>query len=273
MGRSSSLQGLYCGGPFAQESVAAKRRANNRPAVAVLASFVWEGGRAPRPATKMADLFRVSRPLPQESCDELLAWCLTLEFQLYPFRGRFLKRSPKLEWRLAADVGTYRWGQERRSQEWGKVGFPPLLQQLVDAAGDPDVNHVIVISYTDGELHHIPFHSDKQEGVPGSGAKDIVAGTLIHNFVVCDSPRVFQLAPTGDLTKYFFNRPLLHGEMLTLTAKGNRLLQHRVPKEPGWKGRRFSIVLRRVRTIRPEPPRRKRPREEAEAPQPPNVGA
>ena len=217
----------------------------------------------------MADLFRVSRPLPPETCDELLAWCLSLEFRLYPFRGRLLKRSPKLEWRREEGVGTYRWGQEQRSQSWGEVGFPPLLQKLVDAVGDPNVNHVIVISYTHGEAHHIPWHSDKQEGVPGSGAKDIVAGTSIHNFVVCDSPRLFQLAPAGDLTQYFFNRPLLHGEMVTLTAKGNRLLKHRVPKEPGWSGNRFSIVLRCVRASPPEPLRRKRRRTEAEAAGPP----
>ena len=166
-------------------------------------------------------------------------------------------------------MGTYRWGQERRSQSWGEAGFPPLLQKLVDAVGDPDVKHVIVISYTHGEAHHIPWHSDKQEGVPGSGAKDIVAGTSIHNFVVCDGPRSFQLAPAGDLTQYFFNRPLLHGEMVTLTAKGNRLLKHRVPKEPGWSGNRFSIVLRCVRASPPEPPRRKRRRAEAEAAGPP----
>ena len=159
-------------------------------------------------------------PLPQETCDELLAWRRSLEFRLYPFRGRLLKRSPKLEWRREEGVGTYRWGQERRSQQWGDVGFPPPLQKLVDAAGDPNVNHVIVISYAHGEARHIPWHSDKQEGVPGSGARDIAAGTSIHNFVACDRPRVFQLAPAGDLSYYFSTGPCCAARWLPSRPRG-----------------------------------------------------
>lgn len=191
--------------------------------------------------------FVVSRPLPQDKCDELLDWCRQQAFRLYPFRGKFLVRSPKVEFRKDASVGTYRWGQEISAQAWGEMLFPPVLQELVEAIGDPEINHIIVISYTDGARHHIPWHSDKQEGVPGAGAKDIRAGTNIYNMVVCDRPRIFELAPADDLERPLFSRELTHGELLTLTAEGNLRLKHRVPKQPGWAGHRYSVVLRSVK--------------------------
>jgi len=121
--------------------------------------------------------------------------------------------------------------------------------------GDTNVNHILVIRYQHGKIHHIPWHSDKQEGVDCRGAKDIRGETSIYNAIVCDSPRVFQLANAADIdednnaSSVVFSEALPHGSLVTLTAVGNRMLKHRVPKDAKWRGCRYSIVMRSVKQI------------------------
>jgi hypothetical protein len=221
------------------------------------------------PAVAMSNLFRFEPDfLGRELADELFALCLSLlpeggdpvavyeegKIRAYQYRGKHLVRSPKIEFASCERVAPYRFGQEKAEYDRVVVGLPPTLQRVADMLGDPGVNHAIIICYRDGSQQHIPWHHDKQEGLPGAGAKDIAAGSAIYNVVVCDRPRVFQLARPEDIEDhadghgeahaYQFNAPLPHGSMVALTAEGNRLLKHRVPKEKGWRGLRFSIVFR-----------------------------
>lgn len=104
-----------------------------------------------------------------------------------------------------------------------------------------------------------PWHHDKQEGAPCKGAKDIVEGSNIYNVTVCAEPRVFQVAYAkhipdsadghAEAEQYVFDKPLEHGSMFKLTAMGNRLMKHRVPKSPGFTGPRYSIVMRTIKTL------------------------
>lgn len=174
------------------------------------------------------------------------------KFITYKIRGKELKARPKIEFSKSSGL-VYRWGQQRDFYDVGFFEFPAEIEALVSKLGDPSVNHVIVTKYTDGLGNHIPFHQDKQEGVPGAGAKDIKANTNIYNVVVCDNPRVFQLARCedvvdGEATEFVFNEPLIDGSLMTLTAQGNLELKHRVPKEKHWKGTRYSIVLRTLKS-------------------------
>ena len=198
--------------------------------------------------------------LQSDKADELFAYCLNLldpttpgpKILEYPIRGQKLKRSPKHEWKLNQNVGVYWWGQERRAyydERYVTVGFPPILEWVRTQLGDPGINHCIVIAYTDGVKHHIKWHSDKQEGVVGAGARDIVAGTNIYNVVVCDNPRRFQLARLvgKDVQYVVFDQELTHGSLFTLAALGNKTFKHQVPKEKGWTGTRFSLVFRTIK--------------------------
>lgn len=209
--------------------------------------------------------------LSKEFADEVFSLCVSLlpeggdpvavydvnKIRSYQYRGKHLVRSPKIEFAKCEGVVPYRFGQERAEYDRVVIGFPPAIQQIVDKLNDPTINHAIIICYRHGTQQHIPWHHDKQEGVRGAGARDIVAGSSIYNVVVCDNPRVFQLAYPEDIeahadghgkaSVYQFNAPLTHGSMVALTAEGNRRLKHRVPKEKGWKGLRFSIVFRSMK--------------------------
>lgn len=104
--------------------------------------------------------------------DELFQWCSEQKVIEYPFRGKSLKRSPKLEWGLDETIGTYRWGQEKKAYSLVQFPFPPPLEKIRLSLQDPEINHVILIRYDHGKQHHIPWHSDKQEGTHSIGAKD-----------------------------------------------------------------------------------------------------
>lgn len=60
-------------------------------------------------------------------------------------------------------------------------------------------NHAIIMLYTDGVLHRIPRHRDRQLGAvhPNDGTHyrtgAISADTEIANAVFCDKPRIFRL--------------------------------------------------------------------------------
>lgn len=87
--------------------------------------------------------------------------------QLPPYRGKYLKRSPKATFVLDKNVGVYRFGQEKRSYSDVTIGYPdPIMNlacEIAEKFGETP-NHCIVICYSDGKEHHIPWHSDKQEG-------------------------------------------------------------------------------------------------------------
>jgi hypothetical protein len=223
-------------------------------------------------AGPVMSLFRFEpKFLNPELADELFAVCVSMlpeggdpvaiyeegKIRSYQYRGKHLVRSPKVEFALSEGVAPYRFGQERVEYDRVLVGFPPTIQRVAAMLNDTEINHAIIICYQHGTQQHIPWHHDKQEGLGGAGSKDIVAGSSIYNVVVCDRPRIFQLAYPEDIEKrddghgdarvYQFNEPLPHGSMIALTANGNRLLKHRVPKEKGWVGMRFSIVFRTMR--------------------------
>lgn len=204
----------------------------------------------------MSELFAYNSAfLTQGITMALMAFFANITFVAYKLRGKELKARPKVEYFKDDTVGSYRWGQQEDFYRVGATAFPELLQYIADKIGDPGINHAIVTRYTDGRVHHIPWHHDKQEGTGGAGAKDIVAGTKIYNIVVCDSPRRFQLAypdristeKHGNASEYVFDDDLVDGSLLTLTAEGNRLLKHRVPKQKGWTGVRYSIVFRTLK--------------------------
>lgn len=92
----------------------------------------------------------------------------------------------------------------------------------------------------------IPWHKDKQTGNDAAGAKDIRADTNIYNVVFCHEPRRFELQ-YDHMSHCDFSHKLGNGDMVMLTALGNRLMKHRVPKERGWKGVRYSVVMRSIR--------------------------
>jgi len=197
-----------------------------------------------------------------EFLEELKNFLDDQEVFVYNHRGKPLKSRPKLEFRLKEDL-FYRWGQHKTDYLLGFNEFPEILIRLKNIIGDESINHIIVTKYTTGN-NHIPWHQDKQEGVSGAGAKDIVAGTKIYNLIICDNPRRFQLAEPskigkkGECSEFVFDELLDNGSLLTLTAEGNKQLLHRVPKEKHWNGIRYSIVFR---TVKEETQTRKRKRE------------
>jgi hypothetical protein len=142
------------------------------------------------------------------------------------------------------------------------VGFPPMLEMLayrIQCSFLDDPNHCIIIKYSDGEKHHIPWHSDKQEGTTTNGAKDICANTNIYNIILYEDGvnRQFQVAFAdkidkkadghGEATEYVYNERTPNGDMVVLSASGNNLMKHRVPKEKGNDVVRYSIVFRTIK--------------------------
>lgn len=190
--------------------------------------------------------------LSRRTADCLLTFCNSLEFHEYPVRGQHLKRSPKVEFSRDGTVGPYRWGQQKEAYDWVHVGFPEILDTVAQQLGDSDVNHCIIIRYSNGRTHHIPWHHDKQEGVPGVGAHDIRQGTTIYNVVVCEpwSARTFQLAHPLDLDNPIFSQAMPHGSCIEMSADANKELVHRVPKEKKVLGNRYSLVFRSIKSKR-----------------------
>jgi hypothetical protein len=89
-------------------------------------------------------------------------------------------------------------------------GLPDVLHRAWEKIGDPTINHMLIIRYSSGTDHHIPWHSDK--------TRTMVQDSSIYNLVVCDRPRVFQLAEPehiknrtdghGEASVYRFNQPM-----------------------------------------------------------------
>lgn len=83
--------------------------------------------------------------LPDAMIHKALQLCEECDFVCYGYRGTVLRRAPK-------------------------IGFHLL--------GAADLNHCLIIRYS-GPEHFAPPHHDKQEGVPGPGAKDIKGGPTL----------------------------------------------------------------------------------------------
>lgn len=155
---------------------------------------------------------------------ELLDFCWDLDYKLPPYRGKYLKRSPKATFVADNSVGIYRFGQEKRSYNDVTIGFPePLLKlahDIADRFGELP-NHCVVICYSNGKEHHIPWHSDKQEGTDGGGAKDICANTSIYNAIIFEDEngtkinRKFQVAYPFDIQEKING----HGDAVTSTIR------------------------------------------------------
>jgi ATP-dependent Lon protease len=205
-----------------------------------------------------------------EKLRELVEFCGNQTYLLPPYRGKLLKRSPKATFVTNDEVGVYRFGQETRSYGHAIVGFPDPLSDLAmkiwDRFGGEMPNHCIIVRYSSGKDHHIPWHSDKQEGTSGGGAKDICKGTNIYDIIIFEQGnqrkpvknRKFQVALSGaiaakadghgDASEYLYNQRTPNGELIVLTYQGNCELKHRVPKEKGNDVVRYSIVFRSVKT-------------------------
>jgi hypothetical protein len=164
-----------------------------------------------------------------------------------------LTRSPKVEFKIDDTIGTYRFGQEKKAYDLVNISIPDIIQKHIDKLNDKSINYVTIIKYDHGTRHHIPWHSDKQEGTISAGAKDIEKETNIYNINVFRGiNRLFQVAKPEfiDKTKasvYEFNERMEHGSLFSLTAEGNRTMKHQVPKEKEWIGCRYSIVLRAIK--------------------------
>lgn len=188
--------------------------------------------------------------LSREESNDLLAFARGQTYVDYPFRNGLSRRTPKVEFREHPDVGAYRFGQLKTTYRWGFDEFPSILKDLKAKVGDPRVNHIMIIRYTDGNTHFIPWHQDRQQG-NGSKRGDILEGASIHVITVSEQPRRYQLAFKEDVpgtyldaTRYVFDEPTVNGSLFTLTERGNKEMMHRIPVEKGWKGERYSIVLR-----------------------------
>jgi hypothetical protein len=200
---------------------------------------------------------------------ELLEFCGNQTYVLPPYRGKYLKRSPKATFVLTDEVGVYRFGQETRAYGNAIVGYPqPLMDLVIKIADDFEdfPNHCIIVRYSDGKEHHIPWHSDKQEGTSGGGAKDICSYTKIYDIIIFEEGdesnpalnRKFQVALSdkitvktgghGDASLYLYNERTPNGDMIVLTFEGNCAMKHCVPKEKGNDVVRYSIVFRTVKT-------------------------
>jgi hypothetical protein len=200
----------------------------------------------------------------------LLNFCWDLEYKEPPYRGKTLKRSPKATFVRDNTVGVYRYGQEVNSYTDVIGGFPEPLMELanrITAEFNETPNHCIIICYSNGKDHHIPWHHDKSEGCEGKGAKDIKGDSNIYNIIIYEQKnesgenmnnRKFQVAHPGNIrekadghgeaSSYVYDKRTGNGDLIVLTAEGNVQLKHRVPKEKGNDVVRYSIIFRTIKT-------------------------
>jgi hypothetical protein len=112
---------------------------------------------------------------------------------------------------------------------------------------DEEVNHAIVIEYSDGRRHHAPPHSDKLH--PGTSFYVLSYGT----------PRTFQLLdikqvgvtkkgnPQMGAGAVAWEMALPSNSLLAVSGDANSTLLHAVPRDRGWTGdTRFSLIFRTI---------------------------
>lgn len=194
--------------------------------------------------------------LNERETSNLYDLCESYSFIEYPYRGKTLTRSPKIEFKTNENIGVYRFGQETNAYSLVNNYMPDIFINILEKINDPNINYVTVIKYNDGKRHHIPWHSDKQEGTISAGAKDIAGGTNIYNInVFSGTNRLFQVAKPENINGkianvYEFNKRMKNGSMFVLSSSGNKNMKHQVPKEKNWNGCRYSIVLRSIKEWR-----------------------
>ena len=183
----------------------------------------------------------------------LLATLSALEYGEYKYRAGVLKRAPKREYYVAFEDGTipiYRWGQNRSEYSQGRpiTEIPALdkVRNRINRETGQCCNHCIVIEYSDGKKHHAPPHHDRQVGVDGNGAHDMVAGTSFF-VLTLGYARPFQLL--DDKSKVVWEERLPHGSLLRVTAEMNRELLHAVPGDQSQPRDcpRYSAIFRTIR--------------------------
>ena len=170
------------------------------------------------------------------------------EMTLYSYRGKEIKRAPKREYYIPdQEPPTYVWGQQIKNRPGGEefTGLPMpdwmvMLKDKINMDFHVEVNHAIIIKYSDGVLHHAPPHKDK-----------IPDGT---DFFVLSfgTPRKFQLGTTivgtpKTIRDIYWEEYLSSGSLLRVTSKANKELFHAVPKDPNWHGKpRYSLIFRTI---------------------------
>lgn len=172
----------------------------------------------------------------------------------YNYRATKLKRVLKREYfepGPGGEIPIYRWGQHVNEYDSG-TEIQGVMKELLDYTNDmvnASHNHIIVSRYNDGSEHHVPPHKDKQDGVNGAGAKDMIAGTSFDVFSF-GTPRRFEIS--DDNGEVLWAKPLAHGSLVHVTAETNKREKHGVPKDRGWEqgelGPRISVIFRTVTT-------------------------
>ena len=89
------------------------------------------------------------------------------EMTLYSYRGKEIKRAPKREYYIPdQEPPTYVWGQQIKNRPGGEefTGLPMpdwmvMLKDKINMDFHVEVNHAIIIKYSDGVLHHTRFSS------------------------------------------------------------------------------------------------------------------
>ena len=84
------------------------------------------------------------------------------EMTLYSYRGKEIKRAPKREYYIPdQEPPTYVWGQQIKNRPGGEefTGLPMpdwmvMLKDKINMDFHVEVNHAIIIKYSDGVLHH-----------------------------------------------------------------------------------------------------------------------
>eukprot|EP00050_Salpingoeca_kvevrii_P004828 m.262551 g.262551 ORF g.262551 m.262551 type:complete len:234 (-) comp11048_c0_seq6:739-1440(-) len=117
------------------------------------------------------------------------------EFKAVSVRGKALTRGDKLMYKTERAL-YYSFGQHLEDDAQVAIGIPGALAGLARALEErlglqrEFFNSVVVIRYSDGERHHIPRHSDKQQQKSGECIKGcprrskIEYGTPIANVVL-----------------------------------------------------------------------------------------
>lgn len=171
----------------------------------------------------------------------------------YTVRGKQMKRAPKKEFYYPGHADAlYLWGQDTVSRPGGEQytgqPMPPWMVEIADGIRrqhDEEVNHAIVIEYSDGRVHFAPPHKDKLP--PGTGF-------FVYSF---GEPRCFQLLgePTGKKDKknvhepqdVVWSRALPSNSLLVVSAEANRTMWHAVPQDKDWTGNaRYSLIFRTI---------------------------
>ena len=83
--------------------------------------------------------------LNENESNELLDFCNGLKFVEYPYRGKTLTRSPKIEFKINENIGVYRFGQEKRAYSLVNAYMPSILENVLEKINDTDINYKLYL--------------------------------------------------------------------------------------------------------------------------------